>query len=467
DVTERKERERALRRYERVVNTMPAGAAIYDEAGRFELVNEYLANTYETSRSALIGEKGRLVPQVRRQGDGDRFQALLDGARDEARGEVEIEFAHKENEVVDYRLAPFRTDGEIDGVVAVAYDISERKARERELETLRDRMEFVFEVTDSHVWTAEFESGATETYGDTEPLYGRPAEDVQRTEVFYELVHPDDRPRLRRAFEAVADGDRDTFEVEYRTNPAQGEVRWLHSQARLREESDARRLVGLTTDVTERKRHERRLTRQKDRLEEFTSVVSHDLRNPLSVAKGRVELARETGETEQLEPARHALERSQSLIDDLLTLARSGEELGTTEPVELGAVVEECWRTVESPNATLVADTDRTVRADRSRLRQLLENLLRNAVDHSEAAVTVTVGDADDGFYVADDGPGIPADERERVFEPGYTTTDRGTGLGLAIVNRIVAAHDWEIAVTESAAGGARFDVTGVEVADT
>jgi signal transduction histidine kinase len=127
-------------------------------------------------------------------------------------------------------------------------------------------------------------------------------------------------------------------------------------------------------------------------------------------------------------------------------------------------VVENCWVTVETPAADLVLETSATIRADRSRLQQLLENLIRNAVEHGGEDVTVTVGDLDAGFYVADDGPGIALEDREQIFESGYTTTDGGTGFGLRIVREIADAHDWSVSVTSSDQGGARFEVTGVEV---
>jgi signal transduction histidine kinase len=152
-----------------------------------------------------------------------------------------------------------------------------------------------------------------------------------------------------------------------------------------------------------------------------------------------------------------------ALIDDLLTLAREGETAGDASVVDLATVVESSWQHVETPGATLVCDADRRVRASQSRLQQLLENLFRNAVEHGSAGVTVTVDDLDDGFSVADDGPGIPPEDRERVFEPGYSTDDAGTGFGLAIVSAVVAEHGWDLDVTTSADGGARFAITGVE----
>jgi len=78
----------------------------------------------------------------------------------------------------------------------------------------------------------------------------------------------------------------------------------------------------------------------------------------------------------------------------------------------------------------------------------------------------ITVGRLPDGFYVADDGPGIPPDERDRVFEPGHSTSEDGTGYGLWIVEEIVTAHGWTVDATESATGGARFEITGVEFVD-
>lgn len=80
--------------------------------------------------------------------------------------------------------------------------------------------------------------------------------------------------------------------------------------------------------------------------------------------------------------------------------------------------------------------------------------------------LTGEIGKRDGGFYVEDDGPGIAEDEREQVFEAGYSSSHHGTGFGLSIVQEIVEAHDWDIRVTDSSDGGARFEITGVEYVD-
>ena len=212
-----------------------------------------------------------------------------------------------------------------------------------------------------------------------------------------------------------------------------------------------------------RERSERRLKRQNERLEQFASVVSHDLRNPLNVVGLSLEMARESGDPEQFDRAERALERMNDLIENLLTLARSGDDVDEVEPVDLGTLVEECWATVETEGGSVTVVDEVTVRADRSRLHQLLANLFRNAVEHGGEDVTVTVGALDDGFYVEDDGPGIPADERDEVFTAGYTTSQEGTGFGLSIVEQTAEAHGWTVVVTESDAEGARFEVRGVD----
>ncbi|MFB6302501.1 MAG: GAF domain-containing sensor histidine kinase [Haloferacaceae archaeon] len=207
------------------------------------------------------------------------------------------------------------------------------------------------------------------------------------------------------------------------------------------------------------------LRKRNEHLEEVVDLVAHDLRNPLEVAVGRLELAQETGELTHLDAVEHAHERIDELIDDLLTFAQEGERVSDLEAVPLGATIEDCWQTIASETATLTIETDQLIYADRQRLQRLLENLLENAVRHGSEDVRIRIGELDDGFYVADDGPGIPEEKRDHVLKSGYSTESEGTGFGLAIVNQVVEAHEWDIRVTESATGGARFEIIGVRVA--
>nr|WP_241429819.1 HAMP domain-containing sensor histidine kinase [Haloferax larsenii] len=210
-----------------------------------------------------------------------------------------------------------------------------------------------------------------------------------------------------------------------------------------------------------------RLVEQNERLETFTSVVSHDLRNPMTIARGRVELARETGDVEHLEPATDALDRMDEIIDDVLSLARLGPDAIEPSEVALDAVVSQAWSSVGTKDATLHTPATRsTIVADGRFLQEAFENLFRNAIEHAGADATIRVGLLDMGFFVEDDGPGIPESKRADVFSPGESSTG-GTGLGLALVDEIAGGHGWDLRVTEGETGGARFEFYGVNVSAT
>jgi PAS domain S-box-containing protein len=228
-----------------------------------------------------------------------------------------------------------------------------------------------------------------------------------------------------------------------------------------RDEEVAEMLATHVTTALQRIEAESTIRRERDRLEEFASILSHDLRNPLNVAQGRLELIEMTGELDHVEAIDRALNRMERLIEDMLTLAREGDAVGETQPVALRTVANQAWNNVATEAASLEIEASVEFDADHSRLTQVFENLYRNALEHGGDGVTIRVGAFDGGFFVEDTGPGIPEDERDDVFQSGYTTNQDGTGFGLAIVKRIVEAHGWEITVTEGTDGGARFEVSG------
>ncbi|WP_336329259.1 sensor histidine kinase [Haloarcula sp. CGMCC 1.2071] len=256
-------------------------------------------------------------------------------------------------------------------------------------------------------------------------------------------------------------------EQEVRRTTASGEIRtYLFRSTIVTRDSSQLEGYGIYTDITERKRREQQLKHQNERLDEFVSIVSHDLRNPLNVASGRTHLLlgdiEDAAVREGLQEVAAAHERMARILDDTLTLARQGRVVGETTSVSIEAVAADAWQQVETGDATLTIETDATIEADAERLQQLFENLYRNAIEHAGAECTVVVSAPEtheNGFSIADDGPGISPGDRELVFEHGYSTNSDGTGFGLSIVQSIAEAHGWSVAVSESERGGARFDV--------
>ncbi|WP_299266287.1 sensor histidine kinase [Halorientalis sp.] len=214
--------------------------------------------------------------------------------------------------------------------------------------------------------------------------------------------------------------------------------------------------------------------------EQIASVISHDLRNPLDVAKAHLQAARETGGQQHFDSLERAHDRMERIIQDVLTLARREGVISPSPAVEVDTVATDAWRTVDTTRASLQLEPELpAITADPDRLQRLFENLFRNSVEHgtvddsaAEAdddseterdGITIRVGTVDGGFYVADDGPGVPQDDHERVFDPGYTDADGGTGLGLTIVEQIAVAHDWTVTLQDGADSGARFEFRGVD----
>ncbi|MFB6164365.1 MAG: histidine kinase N-terminal 7TM domain-containing protein [Haloarculaceae archaeon] len=278
--------------------------------------------------------------------------------------------------------------------------------------------------------------------------------------------------------------DADGAECELRVD---GEQRWYWLRA-LPVEGGAGGRVLTFADVTDQKRYERELERQIERLDQFAGVVSHDLRNPINVIDGQASLLDneldDATARDRVNAIRDASDRMTELIDDVLTLAREGQPIDSPEPCDVDAVANSAWDHVATEGATLAVRTDGlVVEADASRLTQLFENLFRNALEHGSTGnqnapraddatehvspdVTVRVGAlagderAAAGFFVEDDGPGIPPEERESVLAPGYSNAADGTGFGLGIVAEIADAHGWTRDVTDAADAptGARFE---------
>ncbi|WP_277543760.1 sensor histidine kinase [Haloarcula laminariae] len=207
----------------------------------------------------------------------------------------------------------------------------------------------------------------------------------------------------------------------------------------------------------------------------IASIISHDLRNPLDVANAHLRAARETGATEHFDELRNSHERMAQIIQDVLDLTRGEQSLDITANVDIETVATDAWKRVDTDDAFLrLADDLPTCQADSRRLQRLFENLFRNSVEHgqsgsvgmgdeqrdSDTQIHVSVGSTPDGFFVADDGTGIPATEHDRVFEPGYSLaeTGHGTGLGLTIVEQIAQAHGWTVSLSNGLSGGSRFE---------
>ena len=452
-------------RYSTVMEALGYPIYVVDETGTFRFVNESFADLTGYDREEIVGSKPGLIKDDAAVAEAeDRLGRILSGDGPEIQ-RFRVDIVPKDGDPIPCRdhMAVLPYEGEtFEGSVGILRDVSDEKRRREELETKRRAMDEApvgITITDPELpdnpMTYVNDEFVEMTGYDREEAVGINCRFLQGPDTESEAVD-----RLRESIDA---GESATVELlNYRKDdtPFWNRV----SIAPIRDRSgEVTNWVGFQEDITAFVERERALERQNERLDAFASIVTHDLRNPLNVARGRVDLARDPDGDDHLDPAIDALDRMETIIDHTLTLAREGRTVGDPESVDVEAVAERSWRSVESGDATLDVDVGRAVRADPDRLRNLFENLMRNAVEHGGDDVEIRVGDLDDGFYVADDGSGIESERHDDVFAPGYSGSAAGTGFGLAIVREIVDAHGWTVTLVESEGGGARFEFTDVE----
>jgi PAS domain S-box-containing protein len=458
DITDQKDRERELtettQRLESIVEISPDPIFVLDEDGRIERWNDAAEDVFGYPKAAVVGKRFQSLEILQTDQHGpfeERFARLLSG---DAIHDLSVTRRNADGDVVRLEISatPLRDDaGTVVGVVAAARDVTERTNRIRKLEQYEAAFKKAGDgitITDDEGRILEVNAEAAQIYGENRgELLGRSMREFLPKEFDFEAEWGAAQAAEMKRDEVdvlSADGGQQT--IEYTAVPY-----FLPNQHLI-----------VSRDVTDRKSHERELQAQLERLNEFAGMVSHDLRNPLNVAQGRLDLASEELESEHVESIERAHRRMDSLIDDVLTLARSDSTVADVERIDLSELVTACWANVATDTATLAVETTRPIRGDDGRLKRLFENLFRNSIEHGGTDVTVTVGELDEGFYVEDDGVGIDAAERNESFEDGYSTRQEGTGFGLTIVKQVVEAHDWSIRVIDGSDGGARFEITGV-----
>ncbi|MFB6228157.1 MAG: PAS domain S-box protein [Halobacteriales archaeon] len=501
DVTERRRNERESELFRVLVDHALDEMYVIDpDTGAFLAVNDAACRHLGYDREELLA---KTVHDIDASGHTVAWESA-EFSRRKTSGRVEGRHKRKDGSTYPVEVAPRHVelgDGE-EYMFAVARDVSDRTDRERRLGELHDATRQLMDATS----TAEAAKIAVETAEEILDLdingFHAPGESGQEfvpravsdgaRDLFSDLSTI---PRDGSLAGQVYDTGEPVFTADVRDHPAvanpgtpvrseivlpvgdHGVFIAAATEPGVFNDADEDLALVLTSNLEhaldgvkreqQLRQRERELELENDRLEDVTSIISHDLRNPLNVIEGHLELARENcdcASEHDFETMSAALDRSFDIIEDVLTLTKQGGSIEETEVVGLATLADNCWRNVDTSEATIRIDGDVRFEADPDRFRHVLENLFRNAIDHGGDDVTIHVGNLEDGFFVADDGPGIPPEERDTVFEPGYTTRESGTGFGLHIVDRIVDVHGWEIGVTEAAEGGARFEITGIDV---
>ena len=471
DITERKQREQELGRFKRAVEA--SGHAIYmtDAEGVITYVNPAFEEITGYSASDAIGE----TPYLLQSGEHDEtyYRKLWETVRSGHVWEEEITDRRKDGSLyyAQQTIAPVTDrNGEIDRFVAVQHDITEEKEQQRALrESERRYRTLVDHFPHGAVALFDHDLRFTAAGGDLLDELGAGNPVGERIVDRYPADLIDD---IEPHFRATLNGEKREFEIEYldrfllaRTLPIRSE-----------EELYGGMLVFL--DVTEERESQRRLEESHQRLEEFASAVSHDLREPLGTMAGYLQLLERRYEEELDEDAEEFIDfavngatRMREMIDGLVTTyARVDEQSDPAERVDLSAVLNDVLldlsKKIEASNADITADSLPQVEGRRGQIRQLLMNLVDNGIKYAgDGTPRIHVTAEQDGelwiISVSDEGIGIDPDATEEIFDVFHRLHDSeeypGTGIGLALCERIVERHGGDIWVESEPDNGSTF----------
>ncbi|MGA8634984.1 MAG: PAS domain S-box protein [Candidatus Dormiibacterota bacterium] len=489
------DQESADARFASLLEVAPDAMVCVNASGLITLINAQVTAVFGYSREELIGASLEvLVPDEIRYRHPQHRAAFLHDPKPRPMGTgLALRGRHADGSTfpVEVSLAADVHNGDAI-VIAAIRDVTEQRATEaalRDNETrlrqLADNVDIVFTMRQIRPPKFLYVSPAFHKLTGYEP-----AEIEADPELSLKLVHPDDRERVERSYFAPIRAAR-ACTSEHRIIRADGEVRWIRASVNPvpNPHGPPERLVTITEDITDRVRVSEALREAEaaaraanEAKNLFLSRMSHELRTPLNAVLGFGQvLERRLRDTEHVEPVRHVLQAGRhllNLINEILDIARieSGELTVSAEPVSVVDIVDESARLMQplavaaGVSLLVVGGAPASyVLADRQRLRQVLLNLISNAIKYNRPQGSVRVSwsteDRRLSIAVEDDGPGIPVEVRGRLFMPfdrlgAESTGVEGTGIGLTVSRSLAELMNGALNFESDDGCGATFTVT-------
>jgi PAS domain S-box-containing protein len=475
-------------RLEAILRNMPAGIVIAEApSGRIAMVNQHMEEIFRHKfpASQSIGEYGEWGVF---QSEGRIYDPEdIPVARSIRTGEVvtgeEINFLRGDGTwgLISMNSAPiYDNDGRVIDAIATFFDITESKKAENALRESKASLVKAQLIAHLGNWVWSIENNEMRYSDEMCKIYGIVPQDYRATfEEFMKMVHPDDREPVRRSINAALN-KKESHCIDFRIIRPDGKERIVHSEGEVVCDSLGKpvRMFGTVQDTTERKQVEGALRDAKMQAELYLDLISHDINNMNQVGLGFLELALEKLDDDGkalLSKPLEVLKNSSMLIDNVRKTrkALTGElKLHTTD---LGKMLYETIEEYSSREEVAIHYTpigENYVMAN-DLLKDVFSNLVDNAIKHSRKPVVIGIGmeritgDRSDFYkvFIEDDGPGIPDDIKDKIFErmTRGDTKAKGSGLGLYLVKTLVRSFNGNVWVENRVPGdytrGSRFVV--------
>ena len=374
-----------------------------------------------------------------------------------------------------------------------AIDITERKNAETSLRESETRLQMALESLEGGIWTNLVQENVSYFSPGLRKMLGLEKDEVRNHHSTWEdALHPDEKERVLRALEDHLNGVTKAFYSEHRMKTKTGEWIWVLDRGQVTdwdEEGKPVRMMGTDINITERKRVEELLRSQNQLVEEeleglkerlvrqtrlaaigqVAASIAHDLRNPLgAIRNAGFFLRKRTPDSnpvwdEYLEIIEQEIKTSNHIINNLMDMSRSREPVIEQMPLNsaISDAFERIFKNTEVNLRCRLEPETFELSADPNQFRQVLLNLMDNSLQATKGKGNLTIEAKHNGNFdfltIRNDGPPVPMELRDKIFEPLFTTKAKGTGLGLAIARQIIEGHGGTIGLSDEKGKGTTF----------
>lgn len=489
DITEQRENKRLLQVLSAAVSQSPVTVVITDREGIIEYTNPKFTETTGYTAEEALGQKTNILkgPNKSREEYRELWQTILSGKNWQGT------FYNRRKDGSLYWeeavISPVKDkNGNIRNFFAVKEDITERKKMEEQLLLNEKRLRLSQEYAHIGTWDWDILEGTISWSETASTLLGLPEERKEmKVDEAIALIHPDDRHLVEGKIKESLEENRG-FHVEHRYLRPDGSLRWLQEDGNITmdDKNSPLHMLGIVQDITDRKQQEAELILSREEAHranmaksEFLSSMSHELRTPMNAIMGFGQLLEMDADItpdqrDYVKEIRKAADHLLDLINDILDLSRieTGRIEISPETIAYDELLKECFTLLnplaEKKSLSLIPEYQPGIylTADRLRLKQVLINLLTNAIKYNKpegyVKVRCSAGKDKARISVEDNGKGIPADRMDQLFEPfnrlGKEMLDiEGTGIGLTISKKLVELMDGSIGAESEEGIGSTF----------